>query len=139
MVTPPFIFVPTFKLAHVNICDPQAVMVQTHMVVVITTSSCEAEQGELEIVQRSVAVPAAAKPVTPLVGELGEVMLAVPVTTVHKPVPGAGAFPAKVTVDTPQAGVISVPALAIGGVAETDTEAVLAGAAESQVLLAVSV
>ena len=37
-------------------------------VVVIITSSVEAVQGELEIVQRNVAVPVTANPVTPYVG-----------------------------------------------------------------------
>jgi hypothetical protein len=84
--------------------------------VVITTSSKVAAQGELDIVQRKVTVPAATKPVTPEVGELGVVIVAVPETTVHNPVPVTGILPAKVAVVTPQAGVISEPAFAaVGG------------------------
>ena len=83
---------------------------------VITTSSVEGVQGELEIVQRKVAVPGTANPVTPEVGELGVVMVAVPETTLHAPVPTVGVLPAKVAVVTPQAGFISVPALAVVGV-----------------------
>jgi hypothetical protein len=80
--------------------------------VVITTSSVEGVQGVLEIVHRKVAVPGTAKPVTPDVGEPGLVIVAVPETTVHNPVPVTGVLPAKVAVVTPQAGVISEPALA---------------------------
>jgi len=97
-------------------------------VVVITTSSVEGVQVPLEIVQRRVAVPPeAANPVTPEVGEVGVVMVAVPDTTDHKPVPAAGVLPAKVAVVAPQAGVISVPALAVVGVADTVTMVVAAG------------
>ena len=87
--------------------------------VVITTSSVEGVQGELEIVQRRVAVPGTAKPVTPDVGELGVVIVAVPETTLHVPVPTVGVFPAKVAVLTPQAGFMSEPALAVVGAALT--------------------
>mgnify|MGYP001565941091 FL=1 len=59
-------------------------------------------------------MPAATNPVTPEVGEVGVVMVAVPENTVHKPVPGAGLFPAKVAVVTPQAGFWSGPAAAVG-------------------------
>jgi hypothetical protein len=83
--------------------------------VVITTSSKVAAQGELDIVQRKVTVPAATKPVTPEVGEPGLVIVAVPETTVHNPVPVTGVLPAKVAVVTPQAGVISEPAFAAVG------------------------
>ena len=95
-------------------------------VVVITTSSNEAAQGAFEIVQRRVAVPAATNPVTPDVGEVGVVIVAVPEKTVHKPVPTEGVLPAKVAVVTPQAGFISAPAAAVVGAAETTTAAVLA-------------
>jgi len=85
-------------------------------VVVITTSSVEGVQGELEIVQRSVAVPATAKPVTPEVGEVGVVMVAVPETTDHTPVLGGVAvLPANVAMVTPQAGFWSGPAAAMVG------------------------
>ena len=82
---------------------------------VITTSSVEAVHGELAIVQRSVAVPGIAKPVTPDVGEFGLVMVAVPETTVQVPVPVVGVLPAKVTLLILHAGDISDPALAVVG------------------------
>ena len=81
--------------------------------VVITTSSVEGVQGGLEIVHRKMAVPP--KPVTPEVGEVRVVMVAVPDTTLHAPVPTVGVLPANVAVVTPQAGFISVPALAVVG------------------------
>ena len=106
---------------------------------VITTSSVEGVQGELEIVQRKVAVPGTANPVTPEVGEPEVVMVAVPETTDHAPVPTAGVFPANVAVVTPHAGFISVPAAAGVGAAETLTEAVFTCAAQPQVLHACKV
>ena len=119
----------------VTVETPQVKQVE----VVIITSSVEGVQGALEIVQRSVAVPGTASPVTPDVGEVGVVMVAVPETTDHVPVPTVGVFPANVAVVTPHAGFISVPALAMVGRADTATEAVFTGAAEPQVLLAVKV
>ena len=92
--------------------------------VVITTSSVEGVQGGLEIVQRRVAVPGTDKPVTPEVGEVRVVMVAVPETTLHAPVPTAGVLPAKVAVVTPQAGFISVPALAVVGVQPIQPKAI---------------
>ena len=89
-------------------------------VVVITTSSVEGVQGGLEIVHRNVAVPGT---VTPEVGEPGVVMVAVPDTTDHKPVPTTGVFPAKVAVVTSHVGFISAPALAVVGCAFTVTVA----------------
>ena len=92
----------------------------------------------MEIVHRRVAVPAAASPVTPDVGELAVVMVAVPDTTDHAPVPVVGAFPANVAVVASHAGFISEPAAAVVGAAFTATEAVLA-LTEPQLLLAVKV
>ena len=117
-----FTIVPTFKLAAANTGGE----LHGQAVVVITTASVEAAHGALEIVQRRVAVPATAKPVTPEVGELGVVMVAVPETTVQFPVPTVGVLPARVAVVTPQAGLISEPAAAVVGATETLTEAVLA-------------
>ena len=62
---------------------------------VIETVLDEEEQGELAIVHCKVAVPTT-KPVTPDAGELGLVMVAVPETKDHVPVPDAGVFPASV-------------------------------------------
>jgi hypothetical protein len=50
----------------------------------------------LVIVQRSVALVPAARPVTPLTAEDGVVTETAPLTTLHSPVPGAGTFPASV-------------------------------------------
>lgn len=61
-----------------------------------TTSSEEAAQEGLEIVQRKVTEDPITKPVTPEEAEEGEVIVAVPATTVHKPVPTPGLLPAKV-------------------------------------------
>ena len=85
----------------------------------IITSSVEAVQEELDIVQRKVAVPGTAKPVTPEVGEDEVVIVAVPETTDHAPVPTVAVLPAKVAVITPHAGFISEPALAVVGVTLT--------------------
>ena len=60
----------------------------------ITTSSVEAEQGLLEIVHLRVAEFPAVNPVTPLVGEVGVVRVAVPVITLHTPVPVVAVLPA---------------------------------------------
>ncbi len=64
---------------------------------VSTTSSVE-EQVPLVVVQRKVAVLPAVMPVTPEVGEVGVVMVAVPLTTVQRPEPRLGVLPASVKV-----------------------------------------
>ena len=66
----------------------------------ITTSSLDTVQDPLDIVHLKVAVPPTTKPVNPLVGEEAVVMVAVPDTTVHAPVPVLGVLPAKVAVVT---------------------------------------
>ena len=106
---------------------------------IISTSSVEAAHDPLVIVQRKVAVPDAAKPVTPEVGELGVLMVAVPEITVQLPVPVAGVFPANVAVVPSHVAFISVPAADTVGTASTVTEVVLAPVDEPQVLLVVSV
>lgn len=58
------------------------------------------EQPGAEIVQRKVADAPTTNPVTPDVGDDGVVMVAMPETTDHKPVPDAGVLPAKVAVVT---------------------------------------
>jgi hypothetical protein len=127
-----FTIVPASRLAAANTCVPQEGLQD---VVVILIVDVEAVQGGLEIVHCKIAVPGTAKPVTPEVGEEGVVMVAVPLTTLHVPVPDVGILPAKVAVVTPQAGFWSGPAAAVVGAAETDTEAVLAGV-QPQVLQA---
>ena len=74
---------------------------QQNVVVVIITSSVVTAQGELDIVQRKVAVPGTTKPVIPEVGEDDAVIVAVPETTDHAPAPTVGVLPAKVTVVKP--------------------------------------
>ena len=54
-------------------------------------------QVPLLIVHTKVFTPVV-KPVTPLVGELGVVTVAVPAVTVHAPVPTVGVFAANVAV-----------------------------------------
>jgi hypothetical protein len=61
-----------------------------------TTSSEEEEHGLLLIVHLNVALVPAAMPVTPEVGEEGEVILADPLTTLHVPDPVPGELPARV-------------------------------------------
>ena len=48
------------------------------------------------IVQRNVAVLPAVMPVTPEVAEFAVVIVAVPLTTLHVPVPTVGVLPARV-------------------------------------------
>jgi len=67
----------------------------------MTTSSVEATHAPLEIVQRKVAEASSTNPVTPEVGLVGSVIVAVPENTLQFPVPNVGALPAKVAVVTP--------------------------------------
>lgn len=60
-------------------------------------SSVDGVQVEFEIVHLNVLIPIV-NPVTPEVGDVGVVMVAPPVMTVHNPVPTIGAFPASVAV-----------------------------------------
>ena len=62
---------------------------------VIMTSSVVGVQVPLDMVQRNVLLPAP-NPVTVEVGLDALVIVPVPVTRLHKPVPAEGAFPAKV-------------------------------------------
>ena len=85
---------------------------------VSTTSSVEVGQLPLAIVQRNVALVPSGTPVTPEVAEDGVVMVAVPLTTVHVPVPVVGAFPASVNEPLLHCA-WSGPAAAVVGVAYT--------------------
>ena len=62
-------------------------------------SSVEGAQVPFEIVHRKVFTPIV-KPVTPEVGEVGVVIVALPEITVHIPVPTSGLFPASVEEET---------------------------------------
>lgn len=68
----------------------------------ITTSSVEAAQAPLLIVHLKVALDPTTNAVTPLVADDGVVTVAVPVITLHAPVPVVAVFPAKVVVVTLQ-------------------------------------
>ena len=67
------------------------------------TSSVDALQDPLEMVHRSVALEPAGMPVTVDVEDDGAVIVAVPLTTVHCPLPVAGVLPARVKVPELQA------------------------------------
>jgi hypothetical protein len=82
---------------------------------IISTSSKESTQLPLLIVHLKVAVLPIVKPVIPEFGDEGEVMVALPPTTVHVPVPAAGVLPASVVVVTLQRFWF-VPAFAVVGV-----------------------
>lgn len=69
-------------------------------VIVIVTSSVEGAQKPLLIVHLNVADVPTTNPVTPLLGNVGSVTVAVPDTTLHKPVPVVAALPANVAVVT---------------------------------------
>ena len=63
---------------------------------VSTTSSDDAVHAPLLIVQRRVALEPAGTPVTPEVAEEDELIVAVPLTKLHAPVPVVGVLPANV-------------------------------------------
>jgi hypothetical protein len=77
----------------------------------VSTTSSEDVQVPFVIVQRSVAGVPAVTPVTPDVAEDGVVIVAVPLTTLHAPVPEVAVLPASVK-DVLLQLTISVPALA---------------------------
>ena len=64
-------------------------------VLVIVTVEDVAGQGGLVIVHWKTFVPKP-KPVTPDVGDVGVVIVPAPLTSVHRPVPIVGVFPANV-------------------------------------------
>ena len=66
------------------------------------------------MVQVKVALSPAVIPVTSDVGDVSSVIVAVPLVTVHNPVPTVGVFPAKVNVAVSHC-VISVPASDVVG------------------------
>jgi hypothetical protein len=67
-------------------------------VLVIVSSSVDTGQMPLEIVQRNVALVPAGTPVMVVVADVGVVIVAVPLTTLHTPVPIVGTLPAIVNV-----------------------------------------
>ncbi len=66
--------------------------------IVMIMSSVEGAQVPFVIVHLNVTLAPIVKPVTPDNGSTGSVIVAVPETTVHKPVPAVGAFPDNVAV-----------------------------------------
>jgi hypothetical protein len=76
--------------------EPAADVVGTSLLV-MTTSSVEAVHGELLMVHLNVAAPIP-RPVTPEIGLVGVVTVAVPDITVQAPVPTVAVFPARVAV-----------------------------------------
>ena len=79
---------------------------------VIVTSLVVLPQYPLAIVHLKVAVAPITKPVTVEVADVGVVIVAVPETKVHVPVPYVGEFPANVVDVTQAAKVWLEPALA---------------------------
>ena len=97
--------------------DPALAMV-AGAAILITIVSVDVAHGLLLMVHTRVALVPTVMPVTALVGELGVLIVAVPDINVHKPVPTAGVFAAKVllvTLHRPW----SAPALAVVGRADT--------------------
>jgi hypothetical protein len=80
-----------------------------------TTSSAEAVQGALLMVQRNVALVPLGTPVTVEVGDEALVIVAVPLTTDQEPVPTVAVLPARVNEPLLQFD-WSAPALAVVGV-----------------------
>src|SRR5262245_21398586 len=74
-------------------------------------------QVALVMVQRSVALVPAGTPVMVVVADAGVVIEAVPLWSVHTPVPGAAAFAVLVKVATLQFSTLGGPASATGGCA----------------------
>ncbi len=66
----------------------------------ITTSSVEDAHAPLDIVHRKVALEPTVRPVKPLVGEEGVVIVATPAITLQVPTPTVGVLPANVAVLT---------------------------------------
>ena len=83
-----------------------------------TTSSHDEGHTPLVIVQRRVALVPAGTPVTPELAEVEFVIVAVPLTTLHAPVPVVGTFPASVNALLLHC-VWSGPAFAVVGTADT--------------------
>ena len=84
-----------------SVCDaPAFAIVGTSFTRIVIVETLGA-QGEFEMVQAKTFVPIA-KPVMVVFGEVGEVIVPLPETKVHKPVPTVGVFPANVTVVNPQ-------------------------------------
>ena len=98
----------------------------------------EEEHVPLLIVQVKVALVPAVIPVTPEVAEAGVVIVAVPLVTVHKPLPVLGVFPAKANAAVLH-WLIADPATEVVGVASTVIELVVADAEHPLLLVAVNV
>jgi hypothetical protein len=93
---------------------PALAVVGGTLLFVSTTSSVDGIQGLFEIVHLKVALVPAGTPVTPEVGEDGVVIVAVPLTTLHAPVPTVAVLPASVN-ELVLHFTWSAPALAVVG------------------------
>ena len=82
---------------QISISGP-AIEVVGGSTIVISTSSVDVPQPPFVTVHLNVAVAPIVKPVKPEVGEEGVVIVAIPDTTLHVPVPLVGLFPASVAV-----------------------------------------
>jgi len=102
-------------VAHWLKSTPASATVGVALLVKIT-SSVLGVHVPLLTVQRNVALVPTGTPVTPLLAAVGAVIVAVPLTTLHTPVPTAGTFPAKVKMPLPHCS-WSGPAADIVGLA----------------------
>ena len=89
-------FMVKVALLHCSINANPASAALGRLLFVRITSSVLDVQTPLLIVHLNVALVPIGTPVTPLVGDVFVVIVAVPPTTVHKPLPVAGEFPANV-------------------------------------------
>lgn len=97
----PIVAVFAFKVVVVvlhNVWSVPAAAVVGKASIVITTSSVLLVQLPFAIVHLNVTLVPAVNPVNPVLAVLAAVIVAVPLTTLHVPVPTVGAFPAKVAV-----------------------------------------
>ena len=87
-----FALIANVPLPHWAISVPASANVGAALLVRVTSSKLSAHTPLL-IVQRKVALLPAGTPVTPLPADAGVVIVAVPLTTLHSPVPLAGTLP----------------------------------------------
>jgi hypothetical protein len=100
---------------HCSISAAPASAVLGSALFVKITSSLLSGQVPFVMVHRNVALVPTGTPVTPLLSDPGVVTVAVPLTTVHAPLPATAAFAARVKAGLLHWG-ISPPALAVVGV-----------------------
>jgi len=101
-----------------SVCEVPALAIVGAGLIVIVTFELEGVHGELEIVQAKTFVPIA-RPVMVELGKVGEVIVPLPETSVHNPVPTVGVLAAIVVVGDEIQSVCDVPAFAIVGASLT--------------------